>query len=81
MMGTCLTGPISSSVVFVSSERGVEARTHTSPFDNFIAVERPPQGRKLNLANGLHAKVHVNQVCEDLMIRCHFENVVITGVT
>ena len=40
-------------MAFVSSVRGVEAITQTSPFDNFIAVDRPPKGRMPNLENGL----------------------------
>jgi hypothetical protein len=50
---THLTGPIPSRAVFVSSVRGVEASTHTSPLDNLMAVERPPKGIKPNRKNGL----------------------------
>ena len=49
-----LTGPISFSVDFVSSVRGVDARTQTSPLESLIAVERPPNRKKPIRVNGLH---------------------------
>lgn len=30
---------------FVSSVSGVDASTHTSPVESWMAVERPPQGK------------------------------------
>jgi hypothetical protein len=43
----------------VSCVSGVDARTQTSPVDNFIAVERPPTGMP-NLVNGLPNAVRIN---------------------
>lgn len=50
---TYLTGPSLSMVDFVSSVSGVEAMTQTFPFDNLIAVERPPKGIIPKRAKGL----------------------------
>lgn len=50
---THLTGPISSNFAFVSSLKGVDASTHTSPFFNLMAVDRPPTGNSPKRANGL----------------------------
>lgn len=40
-------------VSFVSWVSGVDARTHTSPLANLIAVERPPNGMNRARVNGL----------------------------
>lgn len=48
-----LTGPILSIFSLVSGVNGVEARTQTSPEASFIAVVRPPIGRKPKRKNGL----------------------------
>lgn len=50
---THCTGPSSSILAFVSGFSGVEARTQTPPFDNLIAVERPPTGMIPKRAKGL----------------------------
>ncbi len=49
------TGPISPILLFVSSFKGVDANTQTSPLLSFMAVERPPKGRKPSRAKGLHS--------------------------
>ena len=49
---THLTSPNSSSFVFVSAFKGVEAITHTPPPRSLIAVDLPPRGRG-PIANGL----------------------------
>jgi hypothetical protein len=48
-----LTGPNSSNLDFVSSPKGVDAKTQTLPLLNLIAVDLPPIGINPNRANGL----------------------------
>jgi len=54
-----LTGPSSSSLVFVTESRGVDAKTHTPPLLSLIAVERPPTGNSPNRAKGLKLKHYI----------------------
>lgn len=53
-----LTVPNLSTVVLVSSVRGVDANTQTFPSDSLMAVERPPQGRNLKRVKGLNEADH-----------------------
>lgn len=51
--GAYLTSPSSASLAFVSFVSGVDASTHTCPFESLMAVERPPTARRLNKLKGL----------------------------
>lgn len=77
---TYVTLPRLSSVFFVSSVRGVEARTQTSPVESRTAVDLPPTGTRLKRAKGLELPSELYAVLKSNEV-AYLENVQTPSVT